>query len=750
MRHTFLPWCFCCSGQKFSRYRPFSSQISTGTLAHERRSSAPNATLREVDLATPLQFVKGIGPARAEMLTAKGLLTVADLLYYAPFRYEDRRNVKAIAELCPGEKAVVLGRVAKTKLSGFRQRGLGLFEATFEDGSGAHLQARWFHGDRYAESLQTGSRVALFGKVEAEKAPAGARSVRLMVQPELEIIGEDAAEDELLHSGRIVAVYEAAGKISTRVFRRLIQHILKEVPLPEDPLPDRVREQEGLPNLSRALCELHVPDPATELDLLNSFRSPAQTRLIFDEFFWLECGLALKRQRARRVNGIAFSLHDGVRIQIKQILPFKPTGAQRRVMQEIAGDMKEPHPMNRLLQGDVGSGKTIVAAQAAVIAIENGYQVAVLAPTEILAAQHFTYFRRILDKLGYVTVALTGSASSKEKLQVKGLLASGMAHLAIGTHALIQEDVAFNKLGLAIIDEQHRFGVRQRLALMQKGQQPDVLVMTATPIPRTLALTVYGDLDVSVIDELPPGRLPIATKSLSDSHIERVWQFVSQEVGKGRQAYVVYPVVEESETLADIRSAEEMYAHLSQSVFPNFRVGLLHGKLAPEEKEAAMRRFQSGETQILVATTVIEVGVDVPNASVIVIEHAERFGLAQMHQLRGRVGRGPNKSYCILVAGKLNDIARERIRTLVESNDGFYIAEMDMKLRGPGEFYGTKQSGIPGLRLGDLMRDADILEQARHQAESVVQSQERPAELQAVVKYIQENWQRKYGLATVG
>ncbi|MCU1293909.1 MAG: ATP-dependent helicase RecG, partial [Bryobacterales bacterium] len=422
-----------------------------------------------MDLATPLQFVKGIGPARAEMLAAKGLQTISDLLYYAPFRYEDRRNVKPISQLAPGEKATVLARVAGSQMSGFRRRSLGLFEATLHDGSGANLVARWFHGERYADSLVSGTRVALFGKVEFDRAQRS----RLMVQPELEVLSDDDEDDALLHSGRIVPVYEAAGKVSTRVFRKLIDRILKEADMPEDALPRSVRERVHLPDLKSAIQEVHSPGEDVDVSLLNEFRSPGQQRLIFDEFFWLECGLAIKKSKAKAANGISFVVTDGVREQIKKMLPFKPTGGQKRVMQEIAADMKQPHPMNRLLQGDVGSGKTIVAAQAAIIAIENGYQVAVLAPTEILANQHFTYFRKLLEKLGYIVAPLTGSASAKEKQQVKRLLASGAIQLVVGTHALLQGDVMFSKLGLAIVDEQHRFGVMQRLRLFEKGTNPD-------------------------------------------------------------------------------------------------------------------------------------------------------------------------------------------------------------------------------------------------------------------------------------
>jgi ATP-dependent DNA helicase RecG len=405
--------------------------------------------------------------------------------------------------------------------------------------------------------------------------------------------------------------------------------------------------------------------------------------------------------------------------------------------------------MNRLLQGDVGSGKTIVAAEAAVIAIENGYQVAVLAPTEILAIQHGLYFKQILSKLDYVCVLLTGSMTGREKTQLKRLAAEGLAHVVIGTHALLEKDVEFKRLGLAIIDEQHRFGVMQRLSLRQKGAHPDVLVMTATPIPRTLAMTLYGDLDVSVIDELPPGRKPIVTKHATADRVEQVYSFMKRQIDAGRQAYVVYPVIEESETQA-MKAAEEMYKHLSCDVFPDIPVGLMHGRLGADEKEDAMRRFREGGIKILVSTTVIEVGVDVPNASVMVIEQAERYGLAQLHQLRGRVGRGAEQSYCILVTEKMNDAARTRIRTLVESTDGFYISEMDLKLRGPGEFFGAKQSGLPSLRVANILRDSEILEIARREAVDFIAHPPEPEALRRAVTYIREHWQRRYGLVMVG
>jgi ATP-dependent DNA helicase RecG len=695
-------------------------------------------------------YVKGVGPARAAMLETKGLKVVEDLLTRAPFRYEDRTNVKTIRDLAPGEMATVMAEVRSTKVAGFQRRNLGLFQATFTDASRSVLAGKWFHGAYLNDVLAPGQKVALFGKVEFDSYSGHLG----MMHPEFEILSDEEDGDSSLHTGRIVPIYEAAGKVTTRALRTLVHRILETIaPVADDPLPDHIRAQLKLPDYWSAIRALHFPTADSDLRLLNSFRSQAQFRLIFEEFFWLECGLELKRAKARLRPGIAFSLTDRVRERIKKMLPFKPTGAQKRVLAEIAHDMAEPHPMYRLLQGDVGSGKTLVAAEAAIIAIENGYQVAVLAPTEILAAQHYLYFKKLFQKLDYVTILVTGSSSAREKTQLKKLAAAGLAHVVVGTHALLEVGVEFARLGLAIVDEQHRFGVEQRQALVEKGTEqgtpPDVLVMTATPIPRTLALTVYGDLDVSIIDELPPGRKPIVTTQVTEERIEEVYSFLKQQIDQGRQAYVVYPVIEESETQA-MKAAAKMHDHLSRIVFPRTRVGLLHGRLPSADKEAAMDQFQRGETKILVSTTVIEVGVDVANATVMVIEQAERFGLAQLHQLRGRVGRGADQSYCILVTGKLNDTARERIRTLVESSDGFYIAEMDMKLRGPGEFFGTRQSGIPALPIGNILRDPDILEVARSEAASFVAHPPSEDQLRRAIAFIRDHWQRRYGLVQVG
>ncbi|MCC7156441.1 MAG: ATP-dependent DNA helicase RecG [Bryobacterales bacterium] len=698
-----------------------------------------------MDLSTPLAYVKGIGPQRAAQLEAKGLQTAADLLYYAPFRYEDRSNVKPLSALAPGEMATALVEVREVHTPQFKRRDLGMFEAVFGDGSGARLTGKWFHGQYLRNVLTPGLRLAIYGKVEFDSYT---RELT-MLHPEFEILRDDGEEgDASLHTGRIVPIYEAAGKVSTRMFRTILRRLLDDLPPLEDALPRHIRQAWKLPDLNTALRELHFPAPESDLRLLNTFRSPAQFRMIFEEFFWLETGMALKRGNARTEMGIPFELNDRVREKIKAMLPFKPTTAQKRVLGEIARDMASPAPMSRLLQGDVGSGKTIVAAQAAVIAVENGYQAALLAPTEILAAQHFFYLRKVFQPIEYPVALLVGSMSRKEKESVKQLIESGMVPIAVGTHALIEQDVAFHKLGLAIIDEQHRFGVLQRRALQAKGVTPDVLVMTATPIPRTLALTIFGDLDTSVIDELPPGRKPIQTVHKTSLEIEQVWSFVKREVDAGRQAYVVYPVIEESETQA-MKAAQKAYEELARDVFPTLKVGLMHGRLPTEEKERVMEAFKQGEAQILVSTTVIEVGVDVPNASVMVIEHAERFGLAQIHQLRGRVGRGAAQSHCILVTDRMNDAARERIRTLVGSSDGFHIAEIDLKLRGPGEFLGTRQSGLPAFRVGNLLRDQEILELARREAVAFVESPPATDELDQAKRYLRDHWQRRYGLALI-
>jgi ATP-dependent DNA helicase RecG len=697
-----------------------------------------------MDLDTSIAYLKGVGPQRSKLFESKGIFTVEDLLYYMPFRYEDRSNLKAIADLAPGETATVVGEVIALAGFGSRRSKARLFEMRIRDASGGVLPAKWFRGDYLAQIFDRGQVVALYGKVEWN-AYDNAIS---MMHPEYEIFRRDD-EEAALHLGRIAPIYRAIGKTSTKQIRTLLWRALDAVQLGEDPLPEAVRRRLGLPARGQALAETHFPPPKTDMRLLDAFRTPAQFRLAFEEFFFLELGLALKRRKARTAPGIAFELNDRARSQIKRILPFKPTGAQKRVLGEIAQDMARPTPMNRLLQGDVGSGKTIVAVEAAVIALENGYQVAVMAPTEILAQQHFYNLRKLLEPAGYVVAPLTGSFSRGEKTKLKRLIAEGVAHVAVGTHALISEDVELPRLGLIVIDEQHRFGVMQRLELLRKGEHPDVLVMTATPIPRTLSLTIYGELDVSVIDELPPGRSPIVTRARTYDAVEKVYSFIADQIRKGRQAYVVCPLVEESE-LKTAKAATETFEHLSKRVFPDLRVALLHGRLPPSEKEAAMEAFKNGETQILVSTTVVEVGVDVANATVMMIEHAENFGLAQLHQLRGRVGRGSEQSYCILMTEKLGAAARERIRTMERTQDGFEIAETDLKLRGPGEFFGVKQSGLPEFRVANVIRDRELLELARSEATAFVENPPSREEAEKAVQYVRTRWQRRYGLVQVG
>jgi ATP-dependent DNA helicase RecG len=506
----------------------------------------------------------------------------------------------------------------------------------------------------------------------------------------------------------------------------------------------------------QAFWHAHWPEVGESLAKLQEARTPAHIRLIFEELFFLELGLELKRRRMRAQTGIAFQTSDDIRAAVRRILPFRPTQAQFRVLKEIVEDMKQPSPMRRLLQGDVGSGKTIVALEAAVIAIENGYQVALMAPTEILATQHYLSARRILEPAGYRIVLLTGSQEAGRKKQARHHIAQGHAQLVIGTHALIQESVEFDKLGLAIVDEQHRFGVMQRFRLMKKADaaEPDVLVMTATPIPRTLALTLYGDLDTSILDELPPGRTPIRTSRVGDDRAEEVWRFVRKQVAAGGQAYVVYPVIEEGALGGELKAAIKMYDELRKRDLSGLRVGLLHGRMSAEEKEAAMASFQRGEIDVLVSTTVIEVGVDVANASVMVIEHAERFGLSQLHQLRGRIGRGSAKSYCILMTGgKVSPEAEERLQAMVRTQNGFEIAELDLQQRGPGEFFGTAQAGMPNFRVADLIRDRDILEAARHEARFVLQGPSEnltKEEIARALQHLRSHWNRMYGLVEVG
>jgi ATP-dependent DNA helicase RecG len=732
-----------------------------------------------LELTTPVQYVKGIGPKLAEILATKGIATVGDLLNYLPFRYEDRLNPRGIAELRAGEMATVIGEVRNSGL--FRTRRMPIFQLTVGQGR-SRLKCLWFNATYLQDKFKPGELVALYGKVEQDQ-----RSGELQImQPQFEMLGDasgDGADDKAaasLEVGRIVPIYESAGqgRVTARWFRRIIRTALDDLtPDLAETIPAAVRERLALVSPREALWKVHWPEAGESFEALQSSRTPAHVRLIFEELFFIELGLELKRRQQKAKTGIAFGLDDRVRQAIKKILPFHPTAAQKRVLKEIADDMQQPHPMRRLLQGDVGSGKTIIGFQAAIIAIENGYQVALMAPTEILAQQHYFSARKILENAGYRIVLLTGSLESDRKREIRRHIAQGNAQLIIGTHALLEEKVEFAKPGLVIVDEQHRFGVLQRLKLMKKSgdgsegrgktvltesdaetndknpAEPDVLVMTATPIPRTLALTLYGDLDLSVLDELPPGRTPIVTRRITDDRSAEVWDFVRKQVAKGHQVYVVYPVIAESED-SELKAAIKMYRELSGKIFADLKVGLLHGRLDSELKDQVMRMFQKGELQILVATTVIEVGVDVSNATVMVIEHAERFGLAQLHQLRGRIGRGAAKSFCILMTGgKVTEEGERRLDAMVRTNDGFQIAELDLELRGPGEFFGTRQAGMPNFRVADLIRDCQLLALAKREAAAVIagpNSEVTQVEISRALVAMRTRWQHTYGLVEVG
>jgi ATP-dependent DNA helicase RecG len=700
-------------------------------------------------------YLKGVGPGRAEMLASHAIHTVEDLLYYTPFRYEDRTRVTAVRELVPGQTATILTRVLTGGLMRTRS-GVYIYDLAATDASSPQarglIRCKWFNA-AYLERnkvFRPGQRVFFYGKAEVDRYGTGNLQI---IQPQFEILPESESQPDRdsLEVGRVVPIYESLGRLGPRVLRRLMWTALESLNGQiADQLPPSVRATNKLLDRATALRRTHFPDPQESLDVLARFRTPAQTRLIFEEFFNLLTGLALKRNRSKEISGIEFHITPGLREKIKRILPFHPTRAQKRALKEIVDDMCSSRPMSRLLQGDVGSGKTIVAIQAALLAIENGYQVAFMAPTEILATQHYLFMRQLLQPLPCQVDLLVSARKTSEKADIKQRMAERTLDLVVGTHALIEKDVEFARLGLVVVDEQHRFGVMQRYRLVRKGRPPDFLVMTATPIPRTLALTLYGDLDVSVIDELPPNRTPIQTRLLGESERQNAFEFVREKVGRGGQAYVVYPLIEESEQL-DLRPAVRMHEQFSRNVFPEFRVALLHGRLPSQEKETVMQAFKRGDVHILVATTVIEVGVDVPNATVMLIEHAERFGLAQLHQLRGRIGRGSSKSYCLLLAGEpRTETADERLRALANTTDGFRLAELDLKIRGPGEFFGTRQWGIPAFRIGNLVRDQDILEWARRESQEFVDHAADPAEVRAFANYLRSIWPRRYGLAQVG
>jgi ATP-dependent DNA helicase RecG len=716
-------------------------------------------------LTTEVRMVKGVGPQRAELLAKRGIYTLEDLLLYLPFRYEDRIHFSNIKDIQPDGVYTIRARVMSGQAVRTPRGRDTIYHLLVQDPTGL-LPCKFFHGAYLEGRLKQGQLLVLHGKAEIDKM----RPARLeMVNPQIELLSsadhspaahqadKSAAQEEIdsTEVGRIVPIYEAVGSFGSRAIRRTIytalQSLDSRVP---DILPDELRVRLGYPSRLQALAQTHFPAAEESVEALNEFRSPAQRRLIFEEFFLYQLSLALDRRAARKENATAFRLREeNIREALKRVLPFKPTAAQKRVLGEIAADLERSAPMNRLLQGDVGSGKTIIALQAAVIAIENGCQAALMAPTEILVVQHFLSARHILERGGYRVELLISGLKSAEKSAALARIANGEAQLVIGTHALIEDNVQFARLGFVAIDEQHRFGVLQRKRLMDKaaaqGHAPHVLVLTATPIPRTLSLTLYGDLDVSVLDELPPGRTPIETHLTHERHLPGVWGGVRREVEAGRQAYIIYPVIEESKL--ELKAAIDEYQHLSKEIFPKIKVGLLHGRLSSEEKDDVMQRFRKNEVQVLVATTVVEVGVDVPNATVMVIEHAERFGLSQLHQLRGRIGRGAAKSHCILVGpGRMTDEARARLETMVRTSNGFEIAETDLELRGPGEFFGTRQSGVLGFHIANPLRDRALLESARREAFAIAEDPARAASLQRIMQLLPGEWQRRYHLTKVG
>ena len=711
--------------------------------------------------------------------------TVEDLLSYLPMRYEDRSHLAKIKDLEAGMEATLElqvkhanGYQIRNKQSRSRSR-LFIFEVSgvdLDDKHGRQVVVWWFVSGThayeivqyYTKKLKRGERFITFGKWEWDKR-RGTYSLRLQrPADELEMLpgagseaeesGPEHSEENIsdpslaaIHVGRRVPVYRKLGDFNSKRVREIVHAVIALVQDKDisETLPPYLRHRAKLIGRAQAMREIHFPPADASMSEYEHARSPAHIRMIFEDFFWLTFAIGLKRgQRVKESKDVKVRIDKEVKEAIASILPFKLTSAQRSATKQIFDDMMSTTPMNRLLQGDVGSGKTIVALIAMMAAMQSGYQTALMAPTEILAEQHARNIKRLLAKTPYRVELLTGSLKSAEKRRLQAALKEGEIDACIGTQALIQDAVSFPRLGLVVIDEQHRFGVMQRAELRARGVNPDVLVMTATPIPRSLAMTVYGDLDVSVIDELPPGRTPIETMVIGEDQRMEVKRLISREVKAGRQVYVVYPLVEESEKM-DLKDATRRYEYLRDTVFPKLSVGLLHGKMKSAEKEAIMKKFVSGETHILVTTTVIEVGVDVPNASVMIVEHAERFGLSQLHQLRGRVGRGAEKSFCVLLTtDKQTAVAQERLGIMAKSSDGFVIAEKDLEIRGPGELLGTKQSGLPEFRIGNLVRDQSILEKARAAADHYLTEKESSAETKKMIKYLGET--KRFGLASVG
>ncbi|MBN2468699.1 MAG: ATP-dependent DNA helicase RecG [Deltaproteobacteria bacterium] len=722
-----------------------SPELSSGI--EEPQGVLSSFAERKQVLATGIQYVKGVGPRIAALLKRKGIVTIEDALFYLPRSYEDRRNIKPISRAVPGNRETLRGRILGLGVVSYGRR--RIFEMVIGDESGTVI-AKWFNfNEAYLSHLKRryskGETVVISGKIEAF------RYQREVLHPDIEVIKEDG--DESLHFKRIVPKYSEAEGLHQKTIRRIMKNVVDrygcEIP---DAVPRSISERLGLPDVAVAFERIHFPKNEDDFDRLVDGRSAYHRRIIFDEFFFLELGLALRKRGLVLGKGIAFRVNNNIPERLENLIGFSLTGAQRRVIGEIADDMAKPHPMNRLIQGDVGSGKTVVAFAAALVAAENDYQAAFMAPTEILAEQHFATLRPLAEGFGLSMALLTSNMNSTRRREVYPKINAGEINVVVGTHAIIQEGVGFSKLGLGIIDEQHRFGVVQRASLKKKGINPDILVMTATPIPRTLAMTVYGDLDVSIIDEMPPGRLPVRTQVYHERQRKRVYEIVADEISRGFQAFIVYPLIEESETV-DLMNATTMYEHLQKDVFPDYCLALLHGRMKGEEKEAVMQSFKQGSVQILVSTTVIEVGIDVPRATLMVIEHAERFGLSQLHQLRGRVGRGEHSSQCILLAQfKKSDEARKRLEIMEETNDGFRIAEEDLAIRGPGDFFGVRQSGLPDFRVANIIRDAKVLNEARREAFDLVSKDPllQDPKHHFMKESLKQRWKGRLQLAGIG
>jgi ATP-dependent DNA helicase RecG len=696
-------------------------------------------------LRQSVQYLRGVGPRRAEILRKFGLETVEDVLYHVPFRYDDRRTLTTVRALRVGTVASVVGHLTHLaeRYVGRAQR--RILEGVLRDDTGL-LALTWFHQIGYFKTrFSVGQRCLVHGKVES--GPTGQKRI---VHPEVEV-------DPDLDGAGILPIYSKPAALSAGVMRKIVHDTFADFGrcLPSV-LPAAIARHAHVSDLASAMRLIHLPQRDADVDALNGLRSLGHRSLVFDELFFLQLGMALRRRSVELETGVSLPRGGVLSTGLRAALPFTLTAAQGRVIAEILADMERPHPLHRLVQGDVGSGKTIVALFAAMVAIENGYQAAFMAPTELLAEQHYATIERFTTALGVRTVLLTGEAGRSQRKDIHRQISAGEVQLVVGTHALIQSAVAFKSLGLGVIDEQHRFGVLQRAALRRLGPapgvMPDILLMTATPIPRTLAMAVYGDLELSVLDELPPGRQPVRTLLRNEGERAKVYDLVKRELDRGRQGYVVYPLVDDSDAV-DLRAAATMAQELARTVFGDYTVGLLHGRMKAAEKDAVMRRFKAGDLQLLVSTTVIEVGIDVPNATVMVIEHAERFGLSQLHQLRGRVGRGDAAAVCILLTPYHRGAeALRRLQAMLQTSDGFRIAEADLEIRGPGEILGTRQSGLPDFRVANLIRDRGIMEEARQAADEWLRHDpqlQRPesASLRAVLVH---RWAGRLELAEIG